>query len=99
MLHNVSQRANAMPISLRLKPELEARIAEYCERTGLSKSAVIMRGISEFLDAHATPSAYDLYLKHAPDVTMVLRSVPEVTKPAHERYRAHVKAKHARRTG
>ena len=51
-----------MPISLRLPPRVEERIAEYSVRQGISKSAVIVRSIETFLAEHAQPSAYQLYL-------------------------------------
>ena len=52
----------AMPISLRLPTEVETQIASYSARQGLSKSAVIVRSIEEFLAKNAQPSAYDIYL-------------------------------------
>jgi predicted DNA-binding protein len=51
-----------MPISLRLPAEVESQIANYSARLGLSKSAVIVRSIEEFLAENAQPSAYQLYL-------------------------------------
>lgn len=50
-----------MPISLRLSPDLETQIAEFGERLGLSKSAVIVRSIREFLANHAQPSSSQIY--------------------------------------
>ena len=51
-----------MPISLRLSSDVDNQIASYSARLGLSKSAVIVRSIEEFLAKNAQPSAYQLYL-------------------------------------
>jgi hypothetical protein len=50
-----------MPISLRLPSEVESQIAGFGARTGLSKSAVIVRSIQEFLARHAEPSSQQIY--------------------------------------
>lgn len=50
-----------MPISLRLPTDVEAQIAGYGLRTGLTKSAVIVRSIQEFLARHAEPSSFQIY--------------------------------------
>ncbi len=50
-----------MPISLRLPAEIEAQITGFSERQGLSKSAVIVRSIEEFLAKHAQPSSFEIY--------------------------------------
>ena len=51
-----------MPISLRIPIQIETQIADYSSRCGISKSAVIVRSIEEFLSKHAQPSAYQVYL-------------------------------------
>lgn len=50
-----------MPVSLRLPLDIEAQIAGVALRQGLSKSAVIVRSISEFLARHAQPSSLQIY--------------------------------------
>ena len=50
-----------MPISLRLPPEIEDQIAGFSARQGLSKSAVIVRSIHEFLARNAQPSSFQIY--------------------------------------
>lgn len=50
-----------MPLSLRLPSDLETEIASYGARLGISKSAVIVHSIREFLQRNAKPSAFDLY--------------------------------------
>ena len=50
-----------MPISLRLPTEIEDQIAGFSERQGLSKSAVIVRSIHEFLARNAQPSSFQIY--------------------------------------
>ena len=50
-----------MPISVRLPSEVESQIAGFGARAGLSKSAVIVRSIQEFLARHAEPSSQQIY--------------------------------------
>lgn len=50
-----------MPISLRLPEDLEMQIAGFGARQGMSKSAVIVRSIHEFLAKHARPSSLQIY--------------------------------------
>ena len=50
-----------MPTSLRLPADIETRLAGFGSRTGLSKSAVIVRSIQEFLARNATPSSFQIY--------------------------------------
>lgn len=50
-----------MPISLRLPVETETKIADFGARHGLSKTAVIVRSIQEFLATHAEPSSLQIY--------------------------------------
>lgn len=50
-----------MPISLRLSPDIETRLAGFGSRSGLSKSAVIVRSIQEFLAKNAVPSSLQIY--------------------------------------
>ena len=50
-----------MPISLRLPIEIEDQIAGFSARQGLSKSAVIVRSIHEFLARNAQPSSFQIY--------------------------------------
>jgi len=51
-----------MPISLRLRPDIEDQIADFSARQGISKSAVIVRSIHEFLNRNAQlPSSLQIY--------------------------------------
>lgn len=50
-----------MPISLRLPADIETRIAGFGARQGMSKSAVIVRSIQEFLTRHAQPTSFQIY--------------------------------------
>ncbi len=50
-----------MPISLRLPTDIEDQIAGFSARQGLSKSAVIVRSIHEFLARNAQPSSLQIY--------------------------------------
>ena len=50
-----------MPISLRLPIDTETMIADFGARHGLSKTAVILRSIEEFLARHAQPSSFRIY--------------------------------------
>ncbi len=50
-----------MPISLRLPTDIEDQIASFSARQGLSKSALIVRSIREFLARNAQPSSLQIY--------------------------------------
>jgi hypothetical protein len=50
-----------MPISLRLPAEVESQIAGFSARQGVSKSALIVRSIQEFLARHAQPTSLEIY--------------------------------------
>ena len=50
-----------MPISLRLPTDIENQMAGFSARQGLSKSAVIVRSIHEFLARNAQPSSLQIY--------------------------------------
>lgn len=50
-----------MPISLRLPTDIESRIAGFGARQGMSKTAIIVRSIQEFLARHAQPTSFQLY--------------------------------------
>lgn len=50
-----------MPISLRLPTEIEDQITGFSARQGMSKSAVIVRSIHEFLARNAQPSSFQIY--------------------------------------
>jgi len=52
-----------MPISLRLPADIEDQIAGFSARQGISKSAVIVRSIHEFLNRNAQPSSLQIYEK------------------------------------
>jgi predicted DNA-binding protein len=92
-----------MPLSVRLDPELEARINAHSKETGLTKSRIIARGLSEYLDTHAGPTLYEL----ARDILNVTDNSAETSAPPkrthsetrRKDYRAYIKKKHAGRTG
>ncbi len=91
-----------MPLSLRLPSEIESQIEAFSERHGLSKSAVVLRSIREFLAAHARPRAYDIY--HAEMEAAARLPESEVgdrveTRPHKLRFQEAVRRKHAERTG
>lgn len=50
-----------MPISLRLSAEIESEIVGFSARHGVSKSAVIVRSIQEFLARNAQPTSFQIY--------------------------------------
>jgi predicted DNA-binding protein len=92
-----------MPLSVRLAPELEARIDAHSKETGLSKSRIIARGVQEYLDMNTGPSLYELALDVLGD-SGVGRKISAPLKRAHSQtrrkdYRAYIKKKHAGRTG
>lgn len=83
-----------MPLSLRLDPQLEARINEYCRRTGLSKSRLITLGLEEYLDAKTTPTLFELGKGLFAEEGSGSGNKSETRG---RRYRGYVRAKRARR--
>jgi hypothetical protein len=55
-----------MPISLRLPLALETELIGLSARAGVSKSALIVRSIEEFMARYGAPSAHELYLQTLP---------------------------------
>jgi len=87
-----------MPLSIRLKPQLEQRVAEYAVRKGVSKSSVIARGVEEYLDRNAGPTLFDLYERIFTALPPEAQEAdPRTASSVRERYAAYVRAKHARR--
>ncbi len=92
-----------MPLSVRLDPELEARIDAHSKETGLPKSRIIARGVREYLDTHSGPTLFELVL----DVLGYSAAGTEGSAPAkrahsetrRKDYRAYAEKKHAGRTG
>ena len=52
-----------MVLTVRLEPELEARIDQVSRRKGVSKSEWVRQALKTQLESEAQPSAYELYLK------------------------------------
>ena len=50
-----------MPISLRLPTSFETQLAQYSAQHGISKSAVIVRSIEEFIQRNAQPTSFEIY--------------------------------------
>ncbi len=92
-----------MPLSVRLDPELEARIDAHSKETGLPKSRIIARGVREYLDTHSGPALYELVLGVLWDsVAGTEGSAPAERAYSETRrkgYRAYAEKKHALRTG
>ena len=65
-----------MPMSLRLPAETETMIADFGARHGLSKTAVIVRSIQEFLATHAQPSSLQVYEQAMRGITAPLPGNP-----------------------
>ena len=88
-----------MPVSLRIPPELETQIASFSARQGISKSAVIVRSIHEFLARHAQPSSLQIY----EEVMQEAEDAPETTRASEQRshklqVRDAIARKHAERS-
>lgn len=91
-----------MPVSLRLPTEIEAQIAAYSAREGLSKSAVIVRSIQEFFARNAQPSALEIYeavMRSESDLSDDnTLSQADALPPHKSMYQAKVRQKHAERS-
>ena len=46
-----------MPISVRLPPRVEQRLAEYCAHTKLTKSEAVKRALERLFEQDGTPAA------------------------------------------
>ena len=88
-----------MPISLRLPSDIEAQIAGFGARHGLSKSAVIVRSIQEFLAHHAHPSSQQIYEEAMRDAQNAAPQVRVSDARAHkQKLQAAMQRKHAERS-
>lgn len=96
-----------MPISLRLPLDIEAQIASFSARQGVTKSAVIVRSIQEFLAKNAQPSSFEIYEQAmragAGAVAQTLRSDAQrelaEQRPNKLQVRDALRRKHAQRSG
>ncbi len=92
-----------MPLSVRLAPELESRIDAHSKETGLPKSRIIARGVSEYLDMHTGPTLYELALDilkiPAVDAKTAASAKRSHSESRRKDYRTYTKKKHADRTG
>jgi len=95
-----------MPVSLRLPIEIEQQITGFAARLGLTKSAVIVRSIEEFLAHHAQPSSLEIYevamqalLPKSAASDAVAQQGTNELRPHKLKVRATIVRKHAERTG
>lgn len=95
-----------MPVSLRLPTDIELQIAGYSARQGLSKSAVIVRSIQEFLAKHAQPTAFQIYEEVMQDAAKAdaahqhqdARHEAAEQRPVKRQVRQAIRRKHAERS-
>lgn len=90
-----------MPISLRLPSDIEAQIAGFGARLGLSKSALIVRSIQEFLARHAQPSSLQIYeeaMREALDSATDGKRESMEQRPLKRKAREAIRQKHAARS-
>jgi hypothetical protein len=90
-----------MPISLRLPAEVETQIAGFSARQGMSKSAVIVRSIQEFLAKHAQPTSFEIYqkaMREAEDQRKDAKHEAAEQRPHKLQAREAIRRKHAERS-
>ena len=94
-----------MPISLRLPTDIEDQIAGFSARHGISKSAVIVRSIHEFLNRNAQPSSLQIYEEvmaggadNSSDVASDAKREAAELRPLKIRMREVIRQKHADRS-
>ena len=90
-----------MPISLRLPEDLETQIAGFGERQGISKSAVLVRSIQEFLARHAQPTSLQIYeeaMREAGGQPDDARRQALEQRPLELAVRKAIRRKHAKRS-
>jgi Arc/MetJ-type ribon-helix-helix transcriptional regulator len=89
-----------MVLTVRLEPELEARIDQVSRRKGVSKSEWVRQALKTQLESEARPSAYELYLKVIQEAG--LNETPGESGPSdlsarhREMLRKKLRAKHRR---
>jgi replicative DNA helicase len=87
-----------MPISLRLPHPLEAELIGLSARAGVSKSALIVRSIEEFMARHGKPSAHELYLQTLPRSSEAASPAqPLDARPHKQAFRSTMQAKQQQR--
>jgi hypothetical protein len=90
-----------MPISLRLPADVETQIAGFSARQGVSKSAVIVRSIQEFLAKHAQPTSFEIYqeaMREAEDLRKDAKREAAEQRPHKLQVREAIRRKHAERS-
>jgi hypothetical protein len=90
-----------MPISLRLPADVETQIASFGARLGISKSAVIVRSIQEFLAAHTHPTSLQIYeeaMRTAQDSNRDTEREVVEQRPHKLQVRTAIARKHAQRS-
>ena len=95
-----------MPISLRLPADVETQIAGFGARQGLSKSAVIVRSIQEYLAKHAQPASFEIYEDAMRDAAKAGTSTEQKDarreaadqRPLKQQARDAIRRKHAERS-
>jgi predicted DNA-binding protein len=85
-----------MPISLRLPNEIETALARASAALGITKTALIHRGIEAYLRDHALPTAHDLYLRTQPNAG-VARDMPIEQREHKQRFREAMRKKQTQR--
>ena len=93
-----------MPTSLRLPADIETRITGFGSRTGLTKTAVIVRSIEEFLARHAEPSSLQIYEEAMRNARSQRDSEPDsqadtlARSPSKQQALRSIRSKHAQRS-
>jgi hypothetical protein len=90
-----------MPISLRLPTDIEDQIAGFSARQGISKSAVIVRSIHEFLKRNTQPSSFQIYeevMGNRVDVSRDAKREAVEQRPHKILVRDAIRQKHAERS-
>ena len=89
-----------MVLTVRLEPELEARIAQISRHKGISKSEWVRRAVKTQLESEAQPSAYDLYIKVMQEAGLDItanRAIRTELSASHRKiFRDKLRAKHRR---
>lgn len=86
-----------MPISLRLPVDIENQISGFSARAGLSKSAVILRSIREFLARQTAPTSLQIY-QAAMQATLSEEAMDADARPHKHQTRGAIQKKHAERS-
>lgn len=84
------------PISVRLEPELETALDEYCARSGVTRSHAVQEGLAQYLVSRQGPTLSSLAEAILPSLPPLSTSGRAPRPARQQRYREYVREKRRR---